>query len=423
MPVEVVFLGTGTSSSVPHIDCITAHAIPGSSQRPPCRTCLSTIDGSIEGKKNIRRNTSIVVRLPGKAGSVTVLVDCGKNFQAAAVEWFPKYGLRRIDAVLITHAHADAVNGLDDLRAWTLGKRIQPHIDLYVSKATFQDIKRMFPYLVSREFATGGGDVCSAYNKYSRRSHQLQIPEFVWHVCIENALPFEIQDTSIMVTPFLVHHGRLFTTPTPLSAPPAPSSVEKAETHIALNDVTPGIDIGQDPKQEVIIQPYMCFAFRQVQSFSCSRIILIQTTFRIQEDIVYLSDCGAIPDEAWPALFPVSGRQLPVCILDCLNLRKPQHPSHFGLETAVAAARRIGAKRTYLLGFSHEVAHDEYVTIGEAIGGAAVAGRTNLTENEVKGLEQIGEGDPIWVRPAHDGLKIQISTAEEEREVTDETYS
>src|ERR1700761_6662636 len=96
----------------------------------------------------------------------------------------------------------------------------------------------------------------------------------------------------------------------------------------------------------------MCFAFRQVQSFSCSRIILIQTTFRIQEDIVYLSGCGAIPDDA---LFPVSGRQLPVRILECLNLRKPQHPSNFGLETAVAAARRIGAKRTYLLGFSHEL--------------------------------------------------------------------
>lgn len=31
----------------------------------------------------------------------------GKNFLAAATEWFPKYGLREIDAVLITHAHAD----------------------------------------------------------------------------------------------------------------------------------------------------------------------------------------------------------------------------------------------------------------------------------------------------------------------------
>jgi phosphoribosyl 1,2-cyclic phosphodiesterase len=37
----------------------------------------------------------------------TIVIDVGKNFYAAALEWFPKYGLRRIDAVLITHAHAD----------------------------------------------------------------------------------------------------------------------------------------------------------------------------------------------------------------------------------------------------------------------------------------------------------------------------
>lgn len=39
--------------------------------------------------------------------SRTVVIDAGKTFQAAAVEWFPKFGLRRIDALLITHAHAD----------------------------------------------------------------------------------------------------------------------------------------------------------------------------------------------------------------------------------------------------------------------------------------------------------------------------
>lgn len=70
------------------------------------------------------------------------MIDVGKSFLHSAVQWFPKYGLRRIDAVLITHAHADgtsppapppvcaadpyvrlltpgkfaAMNGLDDLR-------------------------------------------------------------------------------------------------------------------------------------------------------------------------------------------------------------------------------------------------------------------------------------------------------------------
>jgi phosphoribosyl 1,2-cyclic phosphodiesterase len=42
----------------------------------------------------------------------TIVIDVGKNFQAAAVEWFPHYGLRRIDAVLITHAHADGTQHL-----------------------------------------------------------------------------------------------------------------------------------------------------------------------------------------------------------------------------------------------------------------------------------------------------------------------
>lgn len=37
----------------------------------------------------------------------TIVIDAGKNFQASALEWFPKYGLRRIDALLITHPHAD----------------------------------------------------------------------------------------------------------------------------------------------------------------------------------------------------------------------------------------------------------------------------------------------------------------------------
>jgi hypothetical protein len=51
------------------------------------------------------------------------------------------------------------MNGLDDLRAWTLRGAIQKHIDLYVSQTTFEEVQRSFPYLVAKEFASGGGDV------------------------------------------------------------------------------------------------------------------------------------------------------------------------------------------------------------------------------------------------------------------------
>jgi hypothetical protein len=71
------------------------------------------------------------------------------------------------------------MNGLDDLRGWTLSGVIQSHVDVYLTDATFTEVKRSFPYLVSclpffdkaissklqdlqvnKEFASGGGDVC-----------------------------------------------------------------------------------------------------------------------------------------------------------------------------------------------------------------------------------------------------------------------
>lgn len=59
--VELIFLGTGCSASLPQIACLTAPP-----DQKPCRTCLSSLHP--EGKKNIRRNTSAVFRVKDKHG-------------------------------------------------------------------------------------------------------------------------------------------------------------------------------------------------------------------------------------------------------------------------------------------------------------------------------------------------------------------
>ncbi|KAG6891073.1 hypothetical protein C0995_014162 [Termitomyces sp. Mi166 len=359
-PIELIFLGTGTSSSLPHVDCLTV---------PPevksCKTCLSTL--TPEGKKNIRRNTSVALRFSARDGrKVTIVIDAGKNFQAAALEWFPKYGLRRIDALLITHAHADAMNGLDDLRGWTLNKAIQSHIDVFVSQNTFEEVQRSFPYLVAKEFASGGGDV----------------PEFKWHIIKDN-VPFEILDTGIQVTPFAVHHGRVFSVPPPLAFKPSATTLS--------TPTTPLYELLSNQKKPVdeVINPYLCFGFK------------------FGHEIVYMSDVSYIPDDKWPIVEsrPPNGKALPVLVLDCLRLRP--HTSHFGLENAVDTARRIGATRTYLIGFGHEVAHDDLVTLGEAAGGKSPEAET-LTETVKAGLKLIRQGEDVWVRPSHDGLRVFV---------------
>lgn len=127
-------------------------------------------------------------------------------------------------------------------------------------------------------------------------------------------------------------------------------------------------------------QPYTCFGFK------------------IQNEIAYISDVSFIPEDVWPLL-----KSIPVLALDCLRLEP--HTSHFGIAEAVKTVRRVEAGRTYLTGFGHNVSHEEYVTIGELVGGAQ---REPETENERGAAELIGPGMPIWIRPAHDGLRVFV---------------
>lgn len=89
------------------------------------------------------------------------------------------------------------------ISGWTLKGAIQSHIDIYTSQATLLEVKRAFPYLVSKEFASGGGDVRinSLCHDGTSANFGQQVPDFQWHV-IEDRVPFEIKDTGIKVTPF-----------------------------------------------------------------------------------------------------------------------------------------------------------------------------------------------------------------------------
>ncbi|KAI8051071.1 beta-lactamase-like protein [Gilbertella persicaria] len=190
--VEIVFLGTGTSSSVPSISCLT-------SPKKSCSVCLSS--QTPEGRKNNRRNTSMVVRFrkhsdPEGARLRNVLIDCGKTFYDSAIQILPQYGIRELDGVIITHGHADACYGMDDLRGWTLGGTIQSHIDVHLSPEAMEVVTRTFPFLVDASMATGGGEVA----------------DFKYYV-FDPAQSFTIE--GLEFTPLPAHHGKYITTNEP----------------------------------------------------------------------------------------------------------------------------------------------------------------------------------------------------------------
>jgi phosphoribosyl 1,2-cyclic phosphate phosphodiesterase len=64
----------------------------------------------------------------------------------------------------------------------------------------------------------------------------------------------------------------------------------------------------------------------------------------------YLTDCSAIPAESWALL-----TGLDILVIDAL--RDQPHPTHFSVDEAIAASRRIGARKTYFTHMSHDLGH------------------------------------------------------------------
>jgi phosphoribosyl 1,2-cyclic phosphate phosphodiesterase len=67
-------------------------------------------------------------------------------------------------------------------------------------------------------------------------------------------------------------------------------------------------------------------------------------------DFAYLTDCSRIPDASWALL-----DGLDVLVIDAL--RERPHPTHFTLEEAIAASRRMGARRTWFTHMCHDLPH------------------------------------------------------------------
>jgi phosphoribosyl 1,2-cyclic phosphate phosphodiesterase len=232
MSMRVTMLGSGTSTGVPVIGCT-------------CPVCTS------DDPRNKRWRPGLKLEVGGQI----VLVDTPTDLRAQAL----RFGLPRVDAVIFTHAHADHVFGLDDVRIFNFRQRAA--IPCYGSATTLRALRRTFAYFFE-DGQEGGG------------KPQLEL--------IEVRDSFALAGQTVVPVP--VWHGDL-------------------EVY--------GYRIG---------------------------------------GFAYVTDCNAIPERSYELLSGVE-----VLVLDALRYRP--HSTHFSVEEALAAARRIGAGRTILTHIAHEIDH------------------------------------------------------------------
>lgn len=121
---QVKILGSGTSTGVP---------IPGCN----CPTCLS------KDSRNKRMRASLLLTtIQGQ----NILIDTTPDLRTQGL----KFNIKRIDAAIITHPHADHIHGIDDLRPYSFFNGGQS-IPVYASHKHAPELIKKFPYIFDQK--------------------------------------------------------------------------------------------------------------------------------------------------------------------------------------------------------------------------------------------------------------------------------
>ncbi len=121
MSGKVIILGAGAAPGVPSLSVGWGNCDP-------------------DNPKNQRTRTSTYVEIDG----VRILIDTNPDLRGQLI----RNNIRKLDAVLYTHAHADHVHGIDDLRE--INRISGKSLDIYAGSQTLQYIKNSFSYLISK---------------------------------------------------------------------------------------------------------------------------------------------------------------------------------------------------------------------------------------------------------------------------------
>ena len=155
-------LGCGTSTGVP---------VPGCK----CAVCLS-------GKPlNQRLRTSALLKV---RPDFNILIDASTDLRQQALRW----NVDLVNAVLLTHAHADHILGMDDLRVFNFV--IKQSLPCYGSQFTLDRVRETFPYIFQRDPDYQGGAIAD-----------LDLHR------IDDLSPFEVG--GLRIQPFPLLHGKV----------------------------------------------------------------------------------------------------------------------------------------------------------------------------------------------------------------------
>jgi phosphoribosyl 1,2-cyclic phosphodiesterase len=337
---KLIFLGTGSSTGCPKPICTLAFGNNTTNTNPTndesnteyhkklasiCNISNLAIHGDPKTNKNYRNNPSFLIHHQQQSPQnnsdddddndddndisppvyKNVIIDVGKTFREGALRWFPEFGIKSLDAIVITHHHMDAAAGLDDIRGF------QKPASLLEKKKTG----------IITNTTPKGAPMPIYMSAFCYKNLQGQFPWLLPNKTLDLLKQDETQ-------PII-------------------------ERHVASFDVT----IFQDYQPMTVVEDLkitplpvwhgddlIChgFAFSVPSSSSSSS--------KPPANVLYLSDISRMIPETLDYILT----KLPptdILIVDTLLWHKA-HPVHFSLEQAVALSDQIAPKQTFLIGMN-----------------------------------------------------------------------
>ncbi len=271
--MKMTLMGTGTSHGVPVIAC-------------SCPVCTSS------DPHDTRLRCSSLV----EHANQHILIDVGPDFRFQAL----KFKICRLDAVFITHSHADHLHGIDDLR-------------IFSHKNSFAMSRDK---VICEKFPETSGEGLPIYTSERTKGY------------IHQRFPY-----------IFVDHDK-------------GGGIPKLHLiGVDKNNAENPLILGEESKIEVVPVP-MLHGNHHTNGYLFS----VKKDDGKKHSIAYLTDCNFISDESIE-LVKKAGGAIEHLVIDAL--REREHSSHCNFLQALGYAERIGAKHTWFTHITHDMSHEQ----------------------------------------------------------------
>lgn len=289
---RLTFLGTGTSQGVPMIGC-------------GCEVCRS---GDSRDKR-LRASAFV------EYGGLKILVDAGPDFRYQML----RAGITHLDAILLTHNHKDHTGGLDDVRAFNYLEGLPAEI--YCEEYVEDSLRKEYSYAFSDQKYPGA-------------------PE--WHIHHIGENPFTVRPNDGAGDRLVWISGKGYVHTGSNGPSKTDGGMEAPDVELTGNrtvrqdngrkDATPA----ETRSRSLEVIPIRGMHYR-----------LPVLGFRFG-NIAYCTDMNFIPEKEFEKL-----HGLEHFVINCV--KRGHHISHFSLEEAIATAKKVGARHSWLTHLSHQL--------------------------------------------------------------------